>query len=462
MALYDNQHWLLSHVRHSFISSDDTGFSEMVMLGEDLRLPTMESFPGLDDDEEEEDGDMMSQSFDIQSDLDFGAHRQRSNTAQRLEKMEREWKKAAKIKHIKWENPQQVIPNGERDNLFERKVLKPKEKSTKVSILSSQLKNCPYMPQNPFLEFSKFDGTAQVGVSVRRYAIFITILPPGERDYPLHITVVGTANVRELVGLVLWRCSVERGMQRLPDDLNQFALYIAEDDGEVDWDFPCLDPQESVAKFGFSYLALVHRAAGQVASHFGVPTMSMAISDMSGPTLAERDEIEIGGAVDQALKLHAQQEAEQRMKGHMTAMEAPLYQSYQAYILNKVRARSAVHLGISGEKVEIDPVVHHKQSSRFWARRKAVQYDMTSVAACDMAYNKHSSKAGFRLVIQTSEESGSNFKNLDFEAETSVAQEIVQKVNHILELRVGPARRDYLAAKEQKSQRRRSFSLVLR
>jgi hypothetical protein len=67
MALYDNQHWLLSHVRHSYISSDDTGFSEMVMLGEDLRLPTMESFPGVGDDEEEEEGDLLSQSFDIQS-----------------------------------------------------------------------------------------------------------------------------------------------------------------------------------------------------------------------------------------------------------------------------------------------------------------------------------------------------------------------------------------------------------
>lgn len=25
MALYDNQHWLLSHIRDSFLSTDDTG-----------------------------------------------------------------------------------------------------------------------------------------------------------------------------------------------------------------------------------------------------------------------------------------------------------------------------------------------------------------------------------------------------------------------------------------------------
>jgi len=27
MAFYDNKHWLLSHIRNSFISSDDTGAS---------------------------------------------------------------------------------------------------------------------------------------------------------------------------------------------------------------------------------------------------------------------------------------------------------------------------------------------------------------------------------------------------------------------------------------------------
>jgi hypothetical protein len=43
------------------------------------------------------------------------------------------------------------------------------------------------------------------------------------------------------------------------DSVDHYGLYIAEDDGEVDWDFPCLDPRETVGKFGFNYLALVER-----------------------------------------------------------------------------------------------------------------------------------------------------------------------------------------------------------
>lgn len=71
------------------------------------------------------------------------------------------------------------------------------------------------------------------------------------------------------------------------EDVGLFALHIAEDDGEVDWDFPCLDPHETVAKFGFSYLALVQRAVGQ-AAHSGAPTMSMPASEKAGPSIAER------------------------------------------------------------------------------------------------------------------------------------------------------------------------------
>lgn len=43
------------------------------------------------------------------------------------------------------------------------------------------------------------------------------------------------------------------------DNVSNYSLYIAEDDGDVDWDFPCLDSREVISKFGFSYLAIVDR-----------------------------------------------------------------------------------------------------------------------------------------------------------------------------------------------------------
>ena len=38
-----------------------------------------------------------------------------------------------------------------------------------------------------------------------------------------------------------------------------YCLHIAEDNGEVDTDFPSLDSKEPVSKFGFTKLALVEK-----------------------------------------------------------------------------------------------------------------------------------------------------------------------------------------------------------
>lgn len=43
------------------------------------------------------------------------------------------------------------------------------------------------------------------------------------------------------------------------ENVNAYCLHIAEDDGEVDTDFPPLDSGEPIHKFGFSTLALVEK-----------------------------------------------------------------------------------------------------------------------------------------------------------------------------------------------------------
>ena len=43
------------------------------------------------------------------------------------------------------------------------------------------------------------------------------------------------------------------------ENLEAYCLHIAEDDGEVDMDFPALDTREPFVKFGFAKLALVEK-----------------------------------------------------------------------------------------------------------------------------------------------------------------------------------------------------------
>lgn len=84
------------------------------------------------------------------------------------------------------------------------------------------------------------------------------------------------------------------------------------------------------------------------------------------------------------------------MQVHMTAMEAPLYQSYRVYIINKVRTKTEIHLGISGEKLEIDPI--QQKSSKFTlGRQKAVSYPMDSIACCNITEIK-GNRSVFRIM----------------------------------------------------------------
>ncbi|KAG8212674.1 hypothetical protein J437_LFUL019533, partial [Ladona fulva] len=280
MAMYDNKHWLLSHIQNSFISCDNTGICEMVMLGEELpkkfaSLSKVECYPGMESlGDDADDSDLLAQSFELQSELGFGAHRLRSNTAQRLEQLDKERRKASKIRHVKWEYTPNISEE-DREDMFKKKVLPKENAFGKVtskplarkckSLLSDQLEKSPALPQSPYVEFAKFDGSAQVGMAVRQYRIFVTMAPPGEREYPIEVSVLATAKVRDLVGLVCWKFASERkGATTLLPNVDRYGLYIAEDDGEVDWDFPCLDRRETVAKFGFAHLALVERPEAEI------------------------------------------------------------------------------------------------------------------------------------------------------------------------------------------------------
>ena len=48
-----------------------------------------------------------------------------------------------------------------------------------------------------------------------------------------------------------------------------------------------------------------------------------------------------------------------------------------------------------------------------------------------------------------------DYKHNDFEADTDMASEIVSKINNILELRLSPVRKEYVASRSGKSLKKR-------
>lgn len=402
-------------------------------------------YPGLEENQSEEDEvDNLSQSYDIQMDPDTGLHRQRSNTAQKLEKMDMARRKAAKIKNIKFDDhsASSTTISSSCSDLFVRKEVTTTNLISGRSLLSDQLKQCPKQPQNKFLEYAKYDGTAQTGIATRTIKIFLTMLPENRKNYPMQVCVTATAKIQEFIGLICYKCSIQ-----FPDvilnSVRNYGLYITEEDGDVE-DLPALDLKEPCSKFCFSHLALVGRKLSE-----SLPNRTEDYRAMSMTSDSE----DIKAALIAESKAKSEQESEDlaRMLGHTTMMEAPLYRSYRLQIMNKALFKTEIQLGISGEKVEIDPVP--QKNSKFWSRQKAVSHSMDSIACCEILENK-TSRATFRICGIPS-----SFKNYDFETDPNTAQEIIEKINNILDVRSSATRRDFLASKEKrKSLQNRSKS----
>lgn len=497
MATYNNAHWLLSHIRNSFISTDDTGLSETVMLLEDiphqyaqlhkqalrersaggvqdgdgpgLRQRNFEDFycyPGLDDSDDEE-MDSLSQSYEIQMDQDIGFHRQRSNTAQKLERMDIARRKAAKVKTIKYESAVQRSEETDGD-LFVKKDVSRAPTDERMSLLSRQLESFPKMPQNKFLEYAKFDGTSQT--ESKTFKIFLMMLPENQRAYPMQICVTATAKIQDFIGLICYKCSLAYPNVSLRS-IKHYGLFMTEEDGEIDTDFPPLDMGEPCVKFCFSHLAIAERKASEIQSQprFSSSTIPGLGEDQpmpspGGPTFNEFKDISEDKQKEDLFK----------MKDLKSKLEAPLYRAFQVHMVHKSRLKIEVQLGISGDKLEIDPI--QQKSAKLWPRQKSANHSMDSVAHCSIVERK-STKSVVRIVYsavpftqnlavasgsdfatssptirqqqhhQQQSQRAAIFKHYDIETDPPTAQEIYEKIKNILEVQSSPVRQEYQASR---------------
>ncbi|XP_074780076.1 target of rapamycin complex 2 subunit MAPKAP1 isoform X1 [Athene noctua] len=536
MAFLDNPTIILAHIRQSHVTSDDTGMCEMVLIDHDVDLEKFNPSSAYGDSGSETQGSngetqgyVYSQSVDITSSWDFGIRR-RSNTgvpplkfydffpyicsikhlysykAQRLERLRKERQNQIKCKNVQWKDRNTSYSAEELSSLFEKKNFRVKSPcSGKQSILSVRLEQCPLQLNNPFNEYSKFDGKGHVGTTAtKKIDVYLPLHTSQDKLQPMTVVTIANAKVHDLIGLICWQYTSEGREPKLNDNVNAYCLHIAEDDGEVDTDFPPLDSNEPIHKFGFSTLALVEKysspglAAKQSlfvrinAAHgfslIQVDSMKVTMKDIlqkalkrrkgsqrgSGPQYRLEKQSEPNVPVDLDCTLESQSTLEfclvreNSSRGEEVSEEDPQidiatvqdmlsshhYKSFKVSMIHRLRFTTDVQLGISGDKVEIDPVTNQKASTKFWIKQKPISIDSELLCACDLAEEKSPSHAIFKLTYL----SNHDYKHLYFESDAATVNEIVLKVNYILESRASTARADYFAQKQRKLNRRTSFS----
>ncbi|XP_015862667.1 target of rapamycin complex 2 subunit MAPKAP1 isoform X2 [Peromyscus maniculatus bairdii] len=476
MAFLDNPTIILAHIRQSHVTSDDTGMCEMVLIDHDVDLEKTHppSVPGDSGSEvqgssAETQGYVYAQSVDITSSWDFGIRR-RSNTAQRLERLRKERQNQIKCKNVQWKERNSKQSAQELKSLFEKKSLKEKPPSSgKQSILSVRLEQCPLQLNNPFNEYSKFDGKGHVGTTAtKKIDVYLPLHSSQDRLLPMTVVTMASARVQDLIGLICWQYTSEGREPKLNDNVSAYCLHIAEDDGEVDTDFPPLDSNEPIHKFGFSTLALVEKYSSPGLT--SKESLFVRINAAHGFSLIQVDNTKVT-MKEILLKAVKRRKGSQKISGSRAdgvfeedsqidiatvqdMLSSHHYKSFKVSMIHRLRFTTDVQLGISGDKVEIDPVTNQKASTKFWIKQKPISIDSDLLCACDLAEEKSPSHAVFKLTYLSSHD----YKHLYFESDAATVSEIVLKVNYILESRASTARADYFAQKQRKLNRRTSFS----
>ncbi|KAM5299181.1 target of rapamycin complex 2 subunit MAPKAP1 isoform 4-T4 [Ctenodactylus gundi] len=465
MAFLDNPTIILAHIRQSHVTSDDTGMCEMVLIDHDVDLEKIHppSMPGdsgseIQGSNGETQGYVYAQSVDITSSWDFGIRR-RSNTAQRLERLRKERQNQIKCKNIQWKERNSKQSAQELKSLFEKKSLKEKPPSSgKQSILSVRLEQCPLQLNNPFNEYSKFDGKGHVGTTAtKKIDVYLPLHSSQDRLLPMTVVTMASARVQDLIGLICWQYTSEGREPKLNDNVSAYCLHIAEDDGEVDTDFPPLDSNEPIHKFGFSTLALVEKYSSPGLT--SKESLFVRINAAHGFSLIQVDNTKVT-MKEILLKAVKRRKGSQKVSGPQYRLEKQSEPNVAVDLESTLESQAAWEFclvrenSISGDKVEIDPVTNQKASTKFWIKQKPISIDSDLLCACDLAEEKSPSHAIFKLTYL----SNHDYKHLYFESDAVTVNEIVLKVNYILESRASTARADYFAQKQRKLNRRTSFS----
>lgn len=466
MATYNNQHWLLSHIRNAFISTDESGMCESIMMNEDLPKHFLQKceqldltcYPGLDEQSDDEDLDLTAQSFDILF-PEQSSYRFRSNTAQRLEKMDIARKKASRMKSIKVTEPNNDTDYS--DFFIAKTELSPAPDESK-SLLSDQLIKIPIQPKNKFAQYAKFDGTSHTGEVTRTFRVFINMLPENKRSYPLQLCVVADTKILDIIGFICYKSLIHNPSLVL-GDVRNYGLYIAEDNGEMEA-LPPLDVRESFGKFKFSYFTLVERRSNSTTT---------SRNDFRTVSIVFDLEAELASGTDNsARKQQTFNKNEIEIQKMFDRIEAPIYRTYRVYCKNFF-FRNEVQLGVSGERIEIDPVP--QKNSKLWKKQKAVTYNIDHIAFIEM-HEQRSSKSVVRMwygyspqqVQLTPNETTAtmsvspqhltsyfnNFKYYDFETDKKTAQQILSKINCLLEIRSSCIHKEFLSERDKKKEKK--------
>ncbi|CAF2588603.1 unnamed protein product [Rotaria sp. Silwood2] len=193
----------------------------------------------------------------------------RCETLGRLDEIKTENEAKRKVQVISWQDPPPAQINNKNTNelilfendiddstssLFQRRT-EPILPLTQPSPLTALIQSTP-SKQNPFANYAKFDGTPNISSNQSKKII----VDFKSQNQILHVIVSSNATVTETIGLACYKYTMENREPVLTQkDPSKYFLYIADDDGEAEEDFPPLTNEQPIGQYDFPRLILIEQ-----------------------------------------------------------------------------------------------------------------------------------------------------------------------------------------------------------
>lgn len=190
-------------------------------------------YPGLINSDEN-DEDLLSQSFDINFTQEAPFFRFRTNTTAKLEKLSEIRKKKAQIKVVKVDDNIVKLNQeiGDDDELFIRKEFSEAVFVERKSTLTEQLETLPPIKLNKYRDFSTFDGSSSSVHETKTIQVFVTTIHV-LKDFPIKCCVNSLAKIEEFVGYILFKVvNLYPEYSDQLEDIKNYGLYISDESGE--------------------------------------------------------------------------------------------------------------------------------------------------------------------------------------------------------------------------------------
>ena len=240
MAFWDNELRLVQHLCHSFVISDDTGYSDRIFIDDE------------DSIEETDQGYHINQRSLTGIGIMWVKHTH-SIIKTELDQSIKEIENASKCRSRHCDNIIKLTEGKQSScfaNLnFSKKVVN--RHNPIASLLTQQISQLA-IDNLPYFQFSKFDAN----VTKDKRTSSVTIIFEESKKF---LQVTATLNIRifELIGLSLYLYHCNNLGKPIIGSVDDFKLYIADENGDIDQDFPALDHSNFLQKFRFSHLGLV-------------------------------------------------------------------------------------------------------------------------------------------------------------------------------------------------------------